>query len=138
MLSLCSKCKWLPTRDGNGSDLDRVQVDPDPDPCSRTGSRSGPRSADPILQDPDLDPRILRIQYRIRVQNGSNFDFFLFLNVLRLQTPTKMKMELTQGYGDTSIPQSAPMYLHLDQILSSAPNTKQTPSKHSVTYGLFS
>ena len=70
-------------RDGNGSDLDRVQVDPDPDPFSGTGSRSGPESAGPVLQDPYSDPRILRIQYRIRVQNG--FDLFLlffFLNVL--------------------------------------------------------
>ena len=59
-------------RDGNGSDLDRVQVDPDPDPFLRTGSRSKPGSAGPILQDPDPDPRILWIQYRIRVQNGSD------------------------------------------------------------------
>ena len=48
-------------RDGNGSDLDRIQIrfqeqDPDPDP----------------------DPHILRIQYRIRVQNGSNIAVFFF------------------------------------------------------------
>ena len=76
------------TRDGNGSDLDRVKVDPDPDPFSRTGSRFRPGSASPVLQDPDPNPRILRIQYRIRVQNGSDLFllfFFVFLNVLRLQ-----------------------------------------------------
>ena len=76
----------VPTRDGNGSDLDRVQVVPDPNPFSRIGSRSGPRSAGPVLQDPDPDPRILRIQYRIRVQNGSDLFLllfiYLFLNVL--------------------------------------------------------
>ena len=74
-------------RDGNGSDLDRVQVDPDPDPFSGTGSKSGTGSAGPVLQDPDPDPRILRIQYWIRVQNGSDLFcfFFVFLNVLRLQ-----------------------------------------------------
>ena len=101
--------------------------------------------------DPDLDPLVqfCKTQIRIRGYCGSSTGsrsktgpvlifFFVFLNVLRLQTPTEMKMELTQGYRDTSIPQLAPMYLHLDQILSSAPNTKQTPSKHSLTYGLFS
>ena len=66
-------------RDDNRSDLERVQVDPDLNPFSRTGSRSGPGSAGPVLQDPDPDPRILRIQYRIRVQNGSSFIlFFIF------------------------------------------------------------
>ena len=58
--------------DGNGSDLDRVQMDSDPDPFLRTGSRSGLGSAGPVLKDQDPDLRILRIQYRIRVQ-------FLFL-----------------------------------------------------------
>ena len=65
-------------RDGNGSDLNRVQVDSDPDPFSGTGSRFGPGFAGPVLQDPDPDPRILRIQYRIRVQNGSDLLFFLY------------------------------------------------------------
>ena len=68
------------TRDGNGSDLDLVQVDPDPNSFLRTKSRSGLGSAGPVLKDPDPDPRILRIQYRIRVQNGSSFILF-FLKI---------------------------------------------------------
>ena len=46
---------YLMTRDGNGLDLDRVQVDSDLDPFSTTRSRSGPGSAVPVLQDLDPD-----------------------------------------------------------------------------------
>ena len=54
-------------------------MDPNPDPFSRTGSRFGPGFACPVLQDLDPDPWI---QYRIRVQNGSDLFllFFVFLN----------------------------------------------------------
>ena len=45
------------SRDGNRSNLDRVQMDPDPDPFSRTGSRSELGSTGPVLQDPDPGPK---------------------------------------------------------------------------------
>ena len=45
----CSKKPNVPSRDGNGSNLDRVQMDPDPDPFSL----GRPGFAGLKFQDPD-------------------------------------------------------------------------------------
>ena len=62
----------VPTRDGNGSDLDRVQVDPDPDPFSDPGSRSDPDPPGLRKLDPDPYPTDPADPGPKRVQNGSD------------------------------------------------------------------
>ena len=56
-------------RDGNGSDLDWVHLDPDPDPFSYPGSRSDPDPPGLRRLDSDPDPTDPGPK---RVQNGSD------------------------------------------------------------------
>ena len=70
------------TRDGNGSDLDRVHVDLDPNLFSRAQSRS----AGLVLLDPYWDPWILQI----RVQNGSDLFLLFFVFLDRVEIVIKL------------------------------------------------
>ncbi|KAL6587492.1 hypothetical protein OROMI_000470 [Orobanche minor] len=54
-------CVPMRERDGNGPDLDRILLIPDPDPFLLLRSRSVPDPSDPKIQDPDPDPSDPRV-----------------------------------------------------------------------------
>ena len=71
------------SRDGNRSDLDRVQVDPDPDPFSDHGSRSDPdpsglKKLDP---DPQTGPKLIWIQINFNILTNNTY-FNKFKSIL--------------------------------------------------------